>query len=120
MNQVAHALRLASTFACGVVLIAFGLWATDETKSASGQQAAQVDTPALSQPSAAAAPATAEPEHDGARGAVESVNDTLVGPFEGAAESTNGWVRHGVPALLALLTYGLLARLLIAYMAPGA
>lgn len=119
MNHVAHALRLASTFACGVVLIAFGLWATDETKAASGQQAAQIDTRALTQPSAAA-PATAEPEHDGVRGAVESANETLVGPFEGIAESTNDWVRHGVPALLALLTYGLLARLPIAYMAPGA
>jgi hypothetical protein len=105
LSAVAQALRLASTLACGIVLIAFVLWATDATGRASAQQAGQ-----------AVAVAPAEPEHDGLRGAIESANDALVAPFDGVTRSTDEWVIHGVPMLLALLTYGLLARLLIAYL----
>ena len=113
MNHVAQVLRLASTLACGVVLVAFVLWATDETKAVSSAQAAQVapgSTPA-------AAP---EAEQDGLRGAIESANDTLLSPFDGVTRSTNDWVIRGVPMLLALLAYGLLARLLIAYLPDSA
>ena len=42
------------------------------------------------------------------REVVEDANDVLVGPFTGLVESsTDRWVTHGVPALLALLLYGL-------------
>ena len=121
MIHFAHALRLASTLACGIVLIAFAMWATDEAHTATNQQAGTaggaVDgTPA---PVAVAPPvAASEAEHGGVRGAIESANATLVGPFEDVVQSTNEWVQHGVPALLALLAYGLLARLLVSYMAP--
>jgi hypothetical protein len=114
LTHFAHLLRIASTIACGIVLVAFAAWATDETKSASTQQAATVEstTPAPSAPVATAP----EPEHDGIRGAIESANDTLVAPFDDVVASSNDWVQHGVPALLALLAYGLLGRLLIAYL----
>ena len=122
MNHLASAVRLASTLACGIVLMAFALWATDETKSVSTQQAAQADAAvngsSMPEATPAVGPAVAEPEHDGIRGAIESANDTLVEPFDTVVQSTNDWVTHGVPMLLALLTYGLLARLLVAYMAP--
>lgn len=114
MTQLAGLLRIASTLACGIVLIAFAAWATDETKSASDQQAAQV--PSASQGLGAPPAAAAEPEHDGLRGAIETANDKLVAPFEGVTNSTNEWVQRGMPALLALLAYGLLARMLIAYL----
>ena len=117
MTHVAHLLRIASTIACGIVLVAFAAWATDETHAASSQQAASVDA------ATGAAPATpspiapaAEREHDGIRGAIDSANDKLVAPFDGVTNSPNEWVQHGVPALLALLAYGLLARLLIGYL----
>lgn len=114
MTHVAHLLRIASTLACGIVLVAFAAWATDETKAASAQQAANVENTALA-PSVPVATAP-EPEHDGVRGAIGSANDTLVAPFDDVVASSNGWVQHGVPALLALLAYGLLGRLLIAYL----
>ena len=113
MNHVASLLRLASTLACGVVLVAFVLWATDETKAVSSAQAAQVSSASTPAPAA-------QPEHDGLRGAIESANDTLLSPFDDVTQSTNDWVVHGVPMLLALLSYGLLARLLIAYLPDSA
>ena len=114
MTHVAHLLRIASTLACGIVLVAFAAWATDETRAATTQQAATVENTALA-PSAPI-PSTSEPEHDGLRGAIESANDTLISPFDEVVASPNGWVQHGVPALLALVAYGLLGRLLIAYL----
>ena len=103
MTDLAHGLRLLSTLACGIVLIAFVFFAADHRDDAN--QFAQ--TPA--------AAAVVEPEHDGARGIIENLNDTLVAPFDGVAASDDPWVAHTVPALLALLAYGLLARLLIGY-----
>ena len=105
MTDLAHGLRILSTLACGVVLIAFVMFAADQRQDPAGQVAATQG--------AVAAP---EPEHGGVRGVIEDVNDTLVAPFEGVAASENQWVTAAIPALLALLTYGLLARLLIAYL----
>lgn len=104
MTDLAHALRILSTLACGVVLIAFVMFAADQRQDPAGQVAAMQG--------AAAAP---EPEHGGARGVIEDVNDKLVAPFEGVATSDDPWIGAAVPALLALVAYGLLARLLIAY-----
>jgi hypothetical protein len=107
LTELAHGLRIASTLACGVVLVAFVLFAVDQRDESTRYQPAQaaIAEPVLAQ----------EVDHDGARGVVEEVNATLVGPFEGVAASDDPWVQHGVPALLALLAYGLLARLLIGY-----
>jgi hypothetical protein len=62
-------------------------------------------------------PAAPDPDakHGGVRGAIDEVNDSLIAPFEGAGSSEGPWMRHAMPALLALLAYGLLARLLINY-----
>ena len=103
MTDLAHGLRLLSTLACGIVLIAFVLFAADNRDDAN--QFAQ--TPA--------AATVVEQEHDGVRGIIENLNDTLVAPFEGVASTDDPWVAHAVPALLALIAYGLLARLLIGY-----
>ena len=105
MTDLAHALRILSTLACGVVLIAFVMFAADQRQDPAAQVAATQ-----------AAVAAPEPEHGGVRGVIEDVNDTLVAPFEGVATSEDPWVVAAVPALLALLAYGLLARLLIAYL----
>ena len=122
MTHLAHLLRIASTVACGIVLVAFAAWASDETKAASTAQAAQTGGPAAATPAGATTAPLAvapEPEHGGVRGVIESANDELVAPFDGVVASSNTWVQHGVPALLALLAYGVLARLLIAYLPPS-
>ena len=116
MKQLALVLRIASTIACGIVLISFAAWATDETKVASDAQAAQVDAQTGSAPAEAPVAPAPEPEHGGIRGKIDNANEHLVEPFDSLVDSTNGWVQHGIPALLALLTYGVLCRLLIAYL----
>lgn len=123
MNHLAHALRIASTIACGIVLVAFAIWAFEETSAASAQQSAQIDaasngaaTPAAQPTVSAPATPPAEPANDGLRGAIDSANQKLVAPFDDVVNSPNQWVQNGVPALLALLAYGLLARLLIGYL----
>ena len=41
------------------------------------------------------------------REAIDDANDLLLQPFSGLVNSPSNWVMHGVPALLALLVYGL-------------
>jgi hypothetical protein len=116
-DRLAHALRLMSTLACGIVVIAFVLWASDEGRAASDNQVAVVDEagPGSSVPATVATSPTRSAKHGGVRGAIEDANDALISPFEGAASGDDAWPRHGIPALLALLAYGLLARVLINY-----
>ena len=121
MIEVQNILRVASTIACGIVIGAFAMWATDEGRASSDQQVARVsenapaDAPVADPARPVAVPAP-EPEHGGVRGVVEDANDALVSPFDHVGEDGGPWAAHGLPALLALLTYGLLARVLIAYL----
>lgn len=125
MNVVTDALRIASTIACAVVVCAFVLWATDEGRASSDSAVARlsqsdgphgVSTAPAAGPAALPAPA---PEPGGVRGAIEDANGALLSPFDGVAQDGNEWAAHGIPALLALFAYGLLARVLIPYL-PGA
>ncbi len=111
-------LRVASTVACGIVIAAFAMWATDEGATSSDRQVADLATQQAPAPSAPAGPTapSAEPEHGGVRGVVEDANEALLSPFDHIAQDAGQWPAHVVPALLALLTYGLLARILIAYL----
>jgi hypothetical protein len=112
-TQLAQVLRLLSTLACGVILIAFGFWAADEGRASSEQQVARVaSSTSVPQPPPLQAPAE---HHGGVRGTIEDASAKLTAPFEGVTDTRGPWVRHGIPVLLALLTYGLLARLLINY-----
>ena len=125
MIDVQNILRVASTIACGIVIAAFGMWATDAGRSDSGQQVARLSQSDGPNGASSGAPATnpaspatpaADPEHGGVRGVVEDANDALLSPFDHVAQDAGQWPAHMLPALLALLTYGLLARILIAYL----
>lgn len=100
-------LRLVSTAATVFVVLGFALFAIDETRAGSAESVARLDgaTPAERR--------AAEEEHDGLRGTIDEVNDVLLAPFDGVvAGSDSAWVRHGVPAVLGFLLYGLGLRLL--------
>jgi hypothetical protein len=115
VTVLAHALRAMSTLACGVVLIAFVMWASDEGRVASDNQIALVQASGHSPAVPGEAAPDPDAKHGGVRGQIDRVNDALIGPFDGAAASEGPWMSHAIPALLALLAYGLLARVLINY-----
>ena len=48
-----------------------------------------------------------ERQHSDAREAIDDANDLLLAPFSNVISSTDRWVVHGLPALMALLVYGL-------------
>ena len=117
MTEVQNVLRLASTIACGIVIAAFVMWAGDEGRSGSDQQVARLAQQAPEPGQPAQQPVAPRPaEHGGVRGVVEDANRALLSPFEHIGRDAGPWPSHIFPALLALLTYGLLGRILIAYL----
>jgi hypothetical protein len=105
--------RLVAIVASGLVLFGFAYFATDEMSRGSQTQQNELagklsggldPTPVAPSPSQEA---DREQVNGPLREAVEDANDLLLGPFTGVvAGSTDRWVTHGVPALLALLLYG--------------
>jgi hypothetical protein len=103
-------LRYIAVFASAVLLVSFGLFAIDETRSASAESRARIadqergsrDPEAL-----AALEAAQNRRHSQVRQEIDRANDLLTRPFQGLVEtSESAWMRRGVPAALALLLFG--------------
>ena len=115
MSTLARFLRLVSTIACAIVIVSFAMFAYDEANGAETQQVQKLDE----QSTRSSGGDSGEAKHGQPRRAIDDANDTVTEPFQGIVDgSSSRWVRRGVPALLALLVYGVLARLLIADL-PG-
>jgi hypothetical protein len=105
--------RLIAIVASGLVLLGFAYFATDEMGRGSQHQqnALANELAGLDDPAPIAPSNELEAEREKVNGPmrefVEDTNDLLLGPFTGLVEGSNDrWVTHGVPALLALLLYG--------------
>lgn len=106
--------RLLAIFCSGVVILGFAYFATDELDRGSKTQQGKLDRelsgdvgdPAPIAPSPVQE-AAREKVNGGFRELVDDANDVLLGPFTKLIDSNDRWVGHGVPALLALLLYGL-------------
>ena len=98
--MVARTLHYASIACCCFVIASFGLFALDQVGGASSKQAAQIA------PSAPIVTAPPSSRHGQPRVFIDGVARKLESPFDGAVASSDGWVNHGIPALLALLVYG--------------
>jgi hypothetical protein len=106
--------RLLAIFCSGLVILGFAFFATDELDRGSKTQQGKLDrelsgevrdpTPIAPSPVQEAA---REKVNGGFREAVDDANDVLLGPFTNLIDSNDRWVGHGVPAVLALLLYGL-------------
>jgi hypothetical protein len=106
--------RLLAIFCSGLVIFGFAFFATDELDRGSKTQQGKLDrelsgevgdpTPIAPSPVQEAA---REKVNGAFREAVDDANDVLLGPFTNLIDSNDRWVGHGVPALLALLLYGL-------------
>jgi hypothetical protein len=117
VTAIQSLLRLASTIACVILVVSFGLFAIDEAKGGSKRQSdklAGIDDPAPSRKSEQ----QREKAHGKVREAIDDADDVLIEPFSGIVTSGSLWAKRGVATLLALLVYGLVARILIGYL-PG-
>jgi hypothetical protein len=91
-----------------VVVLGFAMFAIDEADKGSKTQQAKLERelgttvdPDTRQEAAR------EADHGPVREAIDDANDVLLKPFADLVDSDSSWVSHGVPALLALLIYGL-------------
>jgi hypothetical protein len=103
-------MRTVALVACAIVAVSFALFALDETRDASKRSAVAVaglegTSNADANPGEERA---REHAHGPVREAIDDVDDVLLRPFARVADGAGStWVRRGVPALLALLVYGL-------------
>ena len=111
---MAALLRLIAVCLSAIVAVGFMLFAIDEMDRGSKTQQRAVDEGAGGA-DAVVPPAPTpkeeairERQHGKVREAIDDANDVLLTPFsEMVASSNSNWVTHGVPALIALLVYGL-------------
>ena len=106
--------RVIAILCSGLVLLGFAYFATDEMGRGSKTQQNRLDTELsgdLKDPAPIAPSPSQEAARERANGkfreAVDDANDLLLGPFTTVVDSSDRWVTHGVPAVLALLLYGL-------------
>ena len=114
MGAMGSVIRLAAIIASILVLLGFAFFAVDEMdKGSKTQQTAVGEGTGSTAASEVVAIAPAQDEENArekrngaAHEAVDDVNDVLLAPFVGLLDSDDAWVNHGVPALLAVLLYG--------------
>ena len=106
--------RVVAIVSSVLVLLGFAYFATDELDRGSRTQQSKLDREldgALGDPTPIAPTPSQEAARERVNGrfreAVDDSNDLLLGPFKNIVDSNDRWVTHGVPAVLALLLYGL-------------
>ena len=96
-------LRWLSVLATLVVLAGWVAFAVTETSDASKVSVAEVGGTTTT-----SRPADPDASHGGVRGALDRADDALLAPFSMlAGDAANPWVEHSVPAIAAVLVYGL-------------
>jgi hypothetical protein len=106
--------RVIAILSSVLILLGFAYFATDELDRGSRTQQNKLESelkgdlkdPAPIAPTAIQE-AARERENGRFREAIDDSNDILLGPFKNIVDSNDRWVTHGVPAVLALLLYGL-------------
>jgi hypothetical protein len=110
-------IRLASTIACAILIASFALFAIEKSKAGAKDQVNKVV--GISAPAPGPQNERArEKEHGDVREAIDDANDVLIEPFSGVVTSGSIWAKRIVATLLALLVYGVILRILAAYL-PG-
>ena len=117
MSGLKTLLRWASTIACVILVVSFGLFAIEQAKGGSKQQVNKIE--GVNQPAPSAqTERRRERTHGKVREAIDDADDVLIKPFASVVTSGSIWAKRGVATLLALLVYGVVVRFLIAYL-PG-
>ena len=100
---ISRVLRLTASVCCLLIVTSFGLFARDQMAGASQhQQTELVAGASQSTPANAPSKPPAQP-----RRFIDNAAKALTAPFDAIVRSSNPWVKHGLPALFAVLVYGL-------------
>jgi hypothetical protein len=99
---ISRVLRFAAFACCALVVASFGMFARDQIAGASQHQ--QTELVAGAHPTTASGTPV---KHAQPRRSIDDAAKVLTKPFDEIVQSSNLWVKHGLPALFALLVYGL-------------
>ena len=102
-SVISRILRWTAFVCCALVVLSFGMFARDQTAGASAHQQTELVAGARATP---AASGPAKP-HAQPRRFIDGASKVLTSPFNAIVQSKNDWVKHGLPAVFALLAYGL-------------
>jgi hypothetical protein len=99
-------LRLISVVCTLVLLVSFGMFASDQAGSGSKKTVAEIGS---NDESNARSGTSTEPakKHGSVRTAIDDVNDKLVAPFNGVVATDSPWAKHISESVLAFLVFGL-------------
>ena len=118
MSALKTLLRWASTIACVILVVSFGLFAIEQAKGGSKQQVNKIE--GINQPAPSAqTERQRERTHGTVREAIDDADDVLISPFAGAVHSQSIWAQRGIPALIAFLLFGVGLRIAAAYLPGG-
>ncbi len=99
---ISRVLRLLAFVCCALVVASFAMFARDQMAGASQHQQTELVAGAPSTAPTAPAKPHAQP-----RRFIDQAAKVLQTPFDAIVQSSNQWVKHGLPALFALVVYGL-------------
>ena len=99
---ISRFLRLTSLACCGLILMSFAMFARDQMAGASEHQQSELVAGSSATPTSAAI----THHHSQPRRFIDGAATTLTSPFSAVVKSNNAWVDHGLPAVFALLAYG--------------
>jgi hypothetical protein len=106
---LARILGLASVIICLIVIASFGLFAINQTSSASAHQQRVLSGEATAPGGAGSGTSGARTSsaHKGSvRAAIDDASNALTSPFSGVTSSSSEWTIHIVRLALALAVYG--------------
>jgi hypothetical protein len=109
LAPVSSLLRLASIVICLITVASFGLFVTNQTKSASTHQQEVLGGAVPTEGSSPSSGTAGESVHHEStvHRVIDEASEALTSPFSGiTAGSTSEWVIHGADVALALLVYG--------------
>jgi hypothetical protein len=101
-SVISRVLRLISLVCVALVVMSFAMFARDQMAGASEHQ----QTELVAGANTSATPAAITHRHSQPRRFIDSAAKTLTSPFSAVVKSNNAWVENGLPAVFALLVYG--------------
>ncbi|HEV3388078.1 MAG TPA: hypothetical protein VG057_03650 [Solirubrobacteraceae bacterium] len=100
--MISRVLRLISLVCVALVVMSFAMFARDQMAGASEHQ----QTELVAGANTSTAPVAVSHRHSQPRRFIDGAAKTLTSPFSAVVKSSNPWVEEGLPALFALIAYG--------------